>query len=455
MNEDLIIKRIGPLTAKDKKLLSLKLRDMVHSGALKIRNQNQKQLNAYVCADQITNTEDLKSYIKGKMPDYMVPSNIYKINEFPLLPNGKVDKSRLRNTSIIPTNSKGDIPEEINQPKNDIEKKLIHIYEEVLGFSPIKVDDNFFEIGGDSILSIQIIARAKKEGIDLKANQVFENQTIADLSAALSKSNKSEIDYHHLTIIRKGGTKPPLFCIHSGGGHVFFYGLLKDYIKEDRPIYALQPSGLDDNSEDMHQNVEEMSKDYLKTIREIQPHGPYNVLVYCFSTSVGNEMSLLLEGTGEKINIIVVDTMASAWNAADNDAILARTKFFFKRLVTSPFRTIKLFFEERYYLIEPYVIKFFGKTHEKKLEVLKANLRRISIEYKWKKHPGSVSLILTDKKDKGFNEYIVQSWKRLAQGGVHVFYTKGNHNTLFEKPDVQFVAEKIDLSMERQPSSKS
>jgi non-ribosomal peptide synthase protein (TIGR01720 family) len=120
----------------------------------------------------------------------MIPSSIKILDDIPLLPNGKVDKKELlkinEEVADFDTNQGG-----ILNPKNNIETILVQIWEDVLGFSPINTNDNFFEIGGDSILSIQIVAKARKEGVNLNANQLFENQTISELALFSSPSNET------------------------------------------------------------------------------------------------------------------------------------------------------------------------------------------------------------------------------------------------------------------------
>ena len=444
-----VINKIKNLSDDERGLLLFKLKEGYKSGAISLNNERAKRLVAYVQDDDTQNFDDLKNHLKQSLPDYMVPSSIIKVENIPTLPNGKIDKKGLQGLGV---DSNLTIPNPIvdnnlTGPENETEERLIAIWEDVLGFSPIRVDDNFFEIGGDSILSIQIIAKARKIGIELKANQLFENQNIRDLANSILKVENVEKKWNFVTPIRKEGTGKPLFCIHSGGGHVFFYGLLKDYLKSNRPIYALQPSGIN-AGEDMHKDIEEMSKDYLEAIREIQPHGPYNILVYCFSISVGNEMSILLDKVNEKINIIVVDTMASAWNATGFETLRVRILSFIKRFFMNPVKTIRSFYIERAYMVNSVVIKLFGKSYEKELERLKANLRRISLIYKWKPHNGHVSLILTHKPDEKFQNHIIDSWKKVAKGGVNVHYTKGYHTTLFEKPDIEYVSEKIDLTIQ-------
>lgn len=357
-----------------------------------------------------------------------------KINDFiDLNFNDSNDENKIRTTLY-------------QAPKNKTELELLKIWGDVLGITQIGINDNFFEIGGKSLVAIKMFSKINgKFKTKLPATQLIEYPTISKLSSYLL-SGSEPIPWNYIVPIKTKGNKNPLFCIHAGGGHVFFYGWLKDYLKKGRPIYALEPSGLNQD-ESMHENVETMARDYLKDIQEIQPKGPYNILVYCFSTTVGNEMSILLEKAGEEVNIIVIDTLASSWGGVGDVNVKARTKFFFKRLAASPIKTIGTFIYERSYLVKPLVVKLFGQEHEKKLEKVRANLRKMSIDYKYKPHNGSVSLILTHKEDKKFEDYIIDSWTKLAKGGVDVYYTKGNHFTLFEKPDIEYISEQIDLTL--------
>lgn len=431
--------RIQQLSEADRILLLNRLKGAGTDGSR--TSSGPKKIVAYVQPQENFELDGLKQYVKHKLPDYMVPTTFHIVDDVPLLPNGKVDKNALKDLAVEQTDAETNFEE----PNSEVEQQLVSIWEEVLNFSPISINDNFFEIGGDSILSVQVISKARKQGIMISANQLFENQTIATLSKFLSSEKQdTEQKHEYVTALRKEGSNRPLFCIHSGGGHVFFYKLLAKYMKPGRPIYAIQPTGLH-RDEKIHANIEEMTVDYLEAIREIQPKGPYNILVHCFSTSVGHEMAILLSKTNEKINIIVADNMASPWKATSSEVLRVRMLSFFKRLFVSPIKTINLFLQERAYLVEPIWVRLFGKDYQKELERLKGNLRKISLEYEWKdKHNGQVSLLLTDKPNKRFQNLIINSWKRLALGGVKVYPVKGEHTTLFEEPDVQFVSERID-----------
>ncbi|WP_422105256.1 condensation domain-containing protein [Winogradskyella sp.] len=334
----------------------------------------------------------------------------------------------------------------ITRPKNKTEFELLQIWQNTLGIQEISTSDNFFELGGKSIMAVKMIAIInKKLNTGLSVIKLLEYPTIHELSDYILQDSKAE-PLNHIVPIRSKGDKTPLFCIHAGGGYVFFYGHLKEYLKQNRPIYALQPSGLEPD-EDMHESVEAMAKDYIKAIRDIQPKGPYNILVYCFSTTVGHEMSILLEKENEMVNFIVVDSLATNSGGTGDITLLTRIDFFLKRLVSSPIKSIKNFFNERKYLIEPIIVKLFGTDAEKQLVKVQANLGKLSNAYKFMPRNGNVSLILTDKVDKRFEDNHIQSWKKVTKGEVNVLYTNGKHAKLFEKPDVEFVSEQIDLTM--------
>jgi len=181
MIQDHLKYKIEDLSEDERRLLAIKIKAAISSKAKVSTTNSQKRIVAYVKSDDDLDEYQMKSFLKSKLPDYMVPSSIKVLDHIPLLPNGKVDKKELLkikdNSSYSESNQL-----DVATPKNEIETKLVKIWEAVLGFSPISTSDNFFEIGGDSILSIQIVAKARKEGVNLKANQLFENQTIAELA---------------------------------------------------------------------------------------------------------------------------------------------------------------------------------------------------------------------------------------------------------------------------------
>ncbi|MBD6620564.1 LLM class flavin-dependent oxidoreductase, partial [Komarekiella sp. 'clone 1'] len=135
-----------------------------------------KRLVAYVVLDEILTTQHLRQFLKQKLPEYMVPAVFITLDTLPLTPNGKLDRKALPAPDGVSQEN------EYVAPGTTIEKILTNIWQELLLKEKISIHDNFFEIGGDSILSIQLVSRAKNLGIQITAQQIFQNQTIAELA---------------------------------------------------------------------------------------------------------------------------------------------------------------------------------------------------------------------------------------------------------------------------------
>ena len=330
-------------------------------------------------------------------------------------------------------------------PRNKTELQLVKIWEETFHKHPIGIHDNFFAIGGKSLLAVKMFGTINKElNEKLQPTLLMEHPTIASIASFINNQSSEQKQWKYVVPIRTRGKKEPLFCIHAGGGHVFFYNLLPEFLDPERPVYALQPLGID-GEEGMHSSIEEMTADYLKEIRMIQAHGPYNIMVYCFSTAIGIEMLRLLKPENEKMNFLVIDTMAEQENLFKAEMLKVRVLSAFERFRKKPFRAFKLMISDRYdRYIKPSITKLSGNRDEKTLQLLKTNLISIYKKYKWSKFEGKVSLILTDKDNNALNDELISSWRELASEEIDIVYTKGHHRTLFESPDVEFIAEKIE-----------
>ena len=147
-----------------------------------------KRLVAYVVtSDQSLTTNQLREFLKEKLPEYMVPSIFVTLENLPLTPNGKVDRKALPAPD-------GEISRqhEYVAPRTAIEQTLTNIWQELLLKQKVSIHDNFFEIGGDSILSIQVVSRAKNSAIQITPKQIFLYQTIAELAKVANTTVSAE-----------------------------------------------------------------------------------------------------------------------------------------------------------------------------------------------------------------------------------------------------------------------
>jgi amino acid adenylation domain-containing protein/non-ribosomal peptide synthase protein (TIGR01720 family) len=141
---------------------------------------NNKRLVAYGVPKQspAPSMQELHHFLKQQLPEYMVPSAFVLLDALPLTPNGKVDRRALP----APDTTRPELAGAYVAPRTSVEELLAGIWADVLGLEKVGIHDNFFEVGGDSILSIQIIARAKQAGLALTPKQLFGHQTIAELA---------------------------------------------------------------------------------------------------------------------------------------------------------------------------------------------------------------------------------------------------------------------------------
>ena len=152
-----------------------------------------KQLAAYVVSSNGVepSSRELRSYLQERLPEYMVPASVAVLAEMPLTSNGKIDRQSLLSLSA----NRMLVGSDDEKAQNAVEEILVQVWQEVLGLEKVGINENFFELGGDSILSIQIVAKAKRGGLTLKVQQIFQYQTIAELARVVSTNqNATELD---------------------------------------------------------------------------------------------------------------------------------------------------------------------------------------------------------------------------------------------------------------------
>lgn len=211
----------------------------------------------------------------------------------------------------------------IAPPEDEAEKQLTEIWEEILGCRPIGRDQNYFDLGGNSLLAVRLFAQVERAfKIKLPLSTLIEAQTIARL-ARLLRSDTSAPDWSPLVEIQSGGSRPPFFCVHGAGGNVLIYRDLARRLGPDQPFYGLQSQGLD-GEQPLLTRIEDMAALYVKEIRRVQLRGPYLLGGYCMGGTVALEMAQQLKAQGEQVGLLALfDTMnwsnlnpATVWDKA-------------------------------------------------------------------------------------------------------------------------------------------
>jgi malonyl CoA-acyl carrier protein transacylase len=189
-------------------------------------------------------------------------------------------------------------------PRTQIEKNIAQILEEALGIQPIGIEDDFFELGGDSLLAIQIISRLSQEfKVKLNQSQLMETPTIAKLVCLLDKNDgnysSENPSLSSLVKIQASGSQLPLFLVHPASGNAFGYLDFSKYLELDRYIYGIEDPGLHGDLES--RSFPEKARFYIDLIRSVQPQGPYHVAGYSYGGNMAFEMAVQLTKEGQEV----------------------------------------------------------------------------------------------------------------------------------------------------------
>ena len=262
---------------------------------------------------------EVRGRLARRLPDYMVPSALVTLPALPVTVNGKLD------SAALPAPERRTVPG--RPPTTATEQALAQTFCSVLGLDSVGADDDFFELGGNSIATIQIVSSARKLGLELTAAEVFVRRTVAALSESVdsrgTRSGGSTVGqlsdryraggfdqdsldpFGPVLPIRPRGSLPPLFCIHGGLGLSLPYLGLAEYIDDRRPILGLQSPELS-RTAGPAASIEEQAESYLERIRALQPEGPYHLLGWSYGGLLAHELAVRLQDGGQRVDYLAV-----------------------------------------------------------------------------------------------------------------------------------------------------
>jgi len=245
--------------------------------------------------------DSIRHHLRQRLPEYMVPTYLTALAEIPQTPNGKLDRKALPSPEAVRVIE----TDEQSAPSDRLELLLTGIWEQVLSIRPIRRSDNFFEIGGHSVLAARMFARLEKTiGKALPLATLFQAPTIEKLAAVLRDSGWTP-PWSSLVPIRPNGSKPPFYFVHPIGGNVLNFAGFAAHFDAEQPIYGLQARGLD-GKEAPNISVEQMAADYIGDIRSVQPQGPYYIGGFSAGGVVAFEMARQLRAAGETVAMLAL-----------------------------------------------------------------------------------------------------------------------------------------------------
>ncbi len=360
-------------------------------------------------------------------------------------------------------------------PRSKLEKQLCEIWQKHLHLDRVGVTDNFFEIGGHSLLAVRLFAEINHvTGKKLPLVTIFQSPTIEQLANGLSK-DKAELSESLLTPIQPQGSKPPLILVHGAGGDILWgYANLSAHMPDDQPIYGIKSCGQAGREE--FTRIEEMAACYVRELRAFQPHGPYYLGGYCFGGNVAYEMARQLRANGENVALLALLDSAPAnagyekihwWNPAYGVRFLRNLyhwlsdfaeqsakerRRFITRKIRSFARKLRRRGGPRTVDLESVIdISHFPENELRLWQVhLQALMRHIQQPF-----PGDILLLRTRGQPLLCSLEEDFCWRKLATGGVQVIEIPGSHENIFMEPNIQTLAKELAFALAQSQKKSS
>ncbi|MFF9090314.1 amino acid adenylation domain-containing protein, partial [Streptomyces sp. NPDC014991] len=260
----------------------------------------QRRLVAYVAAAPGAEPRpaDLRRHAAERLPEFMVPAAVVVLAALPLTTSGKLDRRALPEPGPLSAVSK-------RPARTPEEETLCGLFAEVLGLVGTGIDDDFFDLGGDSLAAIRLAGRIRDTtGIALSVRDLFAAPTVSSLMDRLHLGVPGDA-FDVLLPLRASGGRPPLFCVHPAGGLSWCYTGLLRHLGPDRPVYGLQSRGLA-HPEAYPETMEELVADYVEQIRSVQPTGPYHLLGWSFGGLAAHAVAVRLRAQGDDVAFLAL-----------------------------------------------------------------------------------------------------------------------------------------------------
>ncbi len=406
--------------------------------------------------------KEILAYLKSKLPEYMIPSSLEELKQFPLTSNGKIDKKALLKLELTDHRSN-----QYTAPQTERQLKMAAIWQEILGTERIGIHDNFFELGGHSLMAVRMITKLEAEiGIQFPLSILFKYPTISSLLSSIEVNHSDlEKEWKSLVPIKDSGTKSPVYIIHGSGLNVLNFSNIAKHVDPEQPVFGLQAKGLS-GLEDPLDDMKEIARSYIKEILEHNPSGPYAIAGYSFGGYVAVEMRNQLELMGKKVKMLAIfDTNAvdsdhyhrkwpeNLWNKIKSQG--PKFRWILGSLFSRPLTTINY----QYFLLlraaKTTVNRITGiktidpNTFYTRLD--KINARHLYAFQNYALAPFNDTVHLFRAKERIYfvNDFQYLGWRKYAQKGVKIYEVPGDHKTMLLHPNAKEFARTLQHALDK------
>ncbi|MBB5912967.1 amino acid adenylation domain-containing protein/non-ribosomal peptide synthase protein (TIGR01720 family) [Nocardia transvalensis] len=248
---------------------------------------------------------DLLAHARAALPAYMVPAALVVLDELPLNASGKLDRRALPMPQLS--------TRPYRAPSTPLEQAVADVFAAVLGVDRVGADDDFFDLGGNSLIATRAVRRLREAtGGEIRVQWFFTGSTVAELARHIENSQSDDFDFdldsaaalEVVLPIRAGGAGAPLFCLHPMYGLSWCYAGLVRYVS-NRPIVGLQSPALSEDG-DLPESLGEMAIRYAEEIRRVWPDGPYHLLGWSLGGVLAHEIATILQAQGARVELVAM-----------------------------------------------------------------------------------------------------------------------------------------------------
>ncbi|PPK85264.1 thioesterase domain-containing protein [Neolewinella xylanilytica] len=331
-------------------------------------------------------------------------------------------------------------------PANRTQVELVRIWSGLLPVDRIGIDDDFFDLGGTSFLALRLFNRIEQHfGRRISPSILLHHRSVRRLAERVSDTGEAD-GWNNLVPIRVAGQLPPLFCFHAGEGNVLMYQELLAHLHPDRPVYALQPNGIDGASE-LDGSIETMAAHYLAEIDQLGAPDPLNLVAYCYSGAICLEIGRLLLASGRPApRIVGTDIDPPGYAPAESGGRTKRRRgslrWYWGHLRLGLWDTA---FEQFAGDVLPDA--WLGEELRLRLRArrLKMGLIDAYDRYAWPDYAGEVLLLRSrDLRRWKTHDHVVNAWQRVTGGRLKLGDIDSGHEDMYRAPAVEEVASKIE-----------
>ncbi len=452
--KDFVVKIRGHSVATTEVEMALREVPGVREAAVVARDNpaGVKRLVGYIVpsGEPYPTAPQLRRALADSLPDYMLPASFVTLDELPRLTTGKVD------IRALPAGSRAARESTYVAPRDSIEQELVSIWQDVLGVRPVGVDDDFFDLGGDSLQAVALFAEIEQRfGRRPRLSSLLKAPRVAQLARLLDGFDEEDA----LVPIQLTGSKPPFFFVHDLSGGVLSYTALARYLGSEQPLYGLEAVGPDDR-------METIASRYLDAIRDVQPGGPYRLGGFCFGGFVAYEMARQLESQGDRVALLAI-MEGFAPVGPTGRAAHSRRRSIGPRLRNVPVwcaiygrallrggpteiaRRIRLrLLRARRRLAPGEIVDNFSAFSGASREIMSMNVAAVR-GYAAAVYSGAVTLFRSHALPLARADDPAMGWSRVAAGGVEIHQFPATHEELLSEPYVRLVARELADCLDR------